>query len=109
MSLDLTITPGALVLTNYRLFPSNPRDPKLYNYLLNWLCLKRALDGVRPGLKALDDAVKVLCLALPKEKAKGEGVHPTRAMAKHILQIAANQGRQDELRARIKAVLPRLV
>lgn len=60
-------------------------------------------------LGRLDDAVKVLCLALPKEKAKGEGVHPTRAMAKHILQIAANQGRQDELRARIRAVLPRLV
>ncbi|EKM48061.1 uncharacterized protein PHACADRAFT_203308, partial [Phanerochaete carnosa HHB-10118-sp] len=66
----------------------------------NWVeCLCR--------LGKIDEATKVLCVAMPQEKEKG--VHPTKEIAQIILNFAANQRREEEIRDRIKHYLPKLI
>ena len=66
----------------------------------NWVeCLCR--------LGKIDEATKVLCVAMPQEK--GKGVHPTKDVAQIILTFAAALGREAEIRERIKDYLPKLL
>lgn len=58
-------------------------------------------------LGKIDEATKVLCVAMPQEKEKG--VYPTREIAQSILIFATAQGREEEIRDRIKDYLPKLI
>ena len=54
-------------------------------------------------LGRIDEAAKILCLAMPKEN-----VRPTKAMARTLLTFAARKNMESEVRQRIRDYVPKL-
>ena len=61
-------------------------------------------QAFRHHLSRLDDAIKLLCLEMPKLKA----ARPEASTIQMILDFASQENREEEARSRIKRYLPDL-